>query len=63
MCSWIFSTKECQTKGIITYGKSDGFILINECNPFKGEELNLNIKGTLLLYVYDIKNAKFIPTY
>lgn len=35
---------------------------INECNPFKGEELNLNIKGTLHLYMYDIKNAKFIPT-
>lgn len=51
MYSWIFSTKECQTKGIITYGKFDGFILINECNPFKGEELNLNIKGTTPLRV------------
>lgn len=52
------------TKGIITIGKFDGFLL-NKCNvyPLKGEkELNLNIRGTLHLYVYDIKNAKYIPT-
>lgn len=32
----------------------DGFILINECNPFKGEKLNLNIRRNLHLHVYDI---------
>lgn len=42
------------------YGKFDGFILINECNFFKGEELNLNIKGILYFCMYDIKNVKFI---